>query len=101
MKTPRWLLLTHQLPAEPSNVRVKVWRKLQDLGAIAVKNSIYVLPNRSGTHEDFEWLRKEISQMKGESSLFVAETLSDVEDKDIVRMFQAARAKDFEAFILS
>ncbi len=101
MSIPRWLLLTHQLPSEPSNIRVKVWRKLQDLGAIAVKNSIYVLPNRSGTHEDFDWLRKEISQTKGEASLFIADAISDVDDKEIVKMFQTARAKEFDAFIQS
>jgi len=101
MPIPRWLLLTHQLPAEPSNIRVKVWRKLQDLGAIPVKNSIYVLPNRSGTHEDFDWLRKEITQMKGDASMFVADAISDVDDKDIVQLFRTARAKEFDTFIHS
>jgi hypothetical protein len=101
MPIPRWLLLTHQLPAHPSNVRVKVWRKLQDLGAIAVKNSIYVLPNRTGTHEDFDWLRKEIVQVGGEASLFVADTVSDMDDKDIVQLFRAARAKELDTLIQS
>src|SRR5437899_2730546 len=42
---PAWLLLVHQLPPRPSHVRVKTWRRLQELGAIALKNSVYVLPN--------------------------------------------------------
>ena len=33
-----WLLLIHQLPAKPAYLRVKIWRRLQDLGAIAVKH---------------------------------------------------------------
>jgi hypothetical protein len=32
----RWLLLIHQLPAKPAYTRVKVWRRLLALGAVAV-----------------------------------------------------------------
>lgn len=96
MKTPRWLLLTHQLPAHPSNIRVRVWRKLQALGAVPIKNSIYVLPNQPETREDFEWLRKEILQLKGEASVFVADSIAEAEEKDIVEEFRKARAEDFD-----
>jgi len=99
MRCSRWLLLTHQLPSEPSNIRVKVWRKLRDLGAVPIKNSIYVLPNLPGTKEDFEWLRKEILQDKGEASIFLADSITDLEDKEIVAAFQKARGKDFERFL--
>jgi len=27
----------------PTNLRVRIWRKLQKLGAVAIKNSVYVL----------------------------------------------------------
>jgi hypothetical protein len=99
MTYPRWLLLTHQLPAEPSNVRVKVWRKLQALGSVPIKNSIYVLPNLPGTKEDFEWLRKEIIQMKGDASVFLADSVTDIDDREIVVAFQKARAKEYERFM--
>lgn len=101
MKIPKWLLLTHQLPATPSKVRVMVWRRLQAFGAVPIKNSIYVLPNRPAAKEDFDWLRKEISSMKGAASVFLADSISDVEDAEIVRTFQAARAKEFDALIQS
>src|SRR5258708_19068635 len=95
----KWLLLTHQIPAEPSNARVKIWRKLQGLGAVPIKNSIYVLPNRSGTREDFEWLKKEISGMKGEASVFLADSITDIDEKEIVRAFKEARSKEYAKFI--
>jgi len=63
----RWLLLAHQLPATPSNLRVRTWRRLQDLGAIAVKQSVYVLPDSPESREDFEWLRVEIEGSGGEA----------------------------------
>ena len=36
----RWLLLVHQLPAKPAYLRVKIWRRLQDIGAVAVKKTV-------------------------------------------------------------
>jgi len=41
----KWPVLVYQLPARPSNLRVRIWRRLQHLGAIALRNSVYVLPN--------------------------------------------------------
>jgi hypothetical protein len=35
-----WMLLIHQLPPKPTNLRMRTWRKLQKLGAIAIKNSV-------------------------------------------------------------
>ncbi|MBI5246227.1 MAG: chromate resistance protein [Elusimicrobia bacterium] len=95
MKTSRWLLLTHQLPAHPSNVRVRVWRKLKALGAVPIKNSIYALPNQAETREDFEWLRKEILQFNGEASVFVADSITEAENRDIIAAFRKARDEDF------
>src|SRR5436189_246285 len=40
----RWVLLIHQIPPKPDYFRVKVGRRLQRLGAVAIKNSAYVLP---------------------------------------------------------
>jgi hypothetical protein len=57
-----WLMLVHQLPPKPAYLRVKVWRRLQGLGAIAVKNSVYILPASEQAREDFQWLLKEIEK---------------------------------------
>lgn len=38
MHLPRkdpWLLLLHQIPPKPNSFRVKIWRRLQRLGAVA------------------------------------------------------------------
>ena len=62
-----WLLLIHQLPAKPAYFRVKIWRRLQGLGAVAVRNAVYALPANEQTQEDFEWLLKEIVEGGGEA----------------------------------
>jgi hypothetical protein len=66
-----WLLLIHQLPAQPAYLRVKIWRRLQGIGAIAVKNAVHALPMNEETQEDFEWLLREIREGGGEA--FVCE----------------------------
>ena len=99
MKKHSWLLLTYQLPSKPTNIRVRVWRKLQAIGSISLKNSIYVLPNNPDSQEDFEWLRKEIIQAQGEASILLADSLSRTEDKEIIKAFQKLRTKDFTLFI--
>src|SRR5260221_13624855 len=63
----RWLLLIHQLPTKPAYFRVKIWRRLQGIGAVAVKNTVYALPADAETQEDFEWLLKEIIEGGGEA----------------------------------
>ena len=78
----RWLLLIHQLPAKPAYLRVKVWRRLRALGAVAVKNAVYALPANEQTQEDFEWLLKEITEGGGEA--MICEALTDgVSDREV------------------
>jgi hypothetical protein len=91
----RWLLFAHQLPAHPSNARVKTWRRLQQIGAVSVKNSVYVLPNTAQASEDFEWLRTEVAGLGGQATVFEASSINGVEDQQIVELFRAARAQDY------
>src|SRR6266699_309855 len=94
MPEPRWLLLAHQLPTRPSNARVKTWRRLQQIGAVPARNSVYVLPNSERCREDVEWLRSEIVAFGGEATVFVAEPL-DGGREDLVASFQRARDTDY------
>lgn len=94
--THRWLLLVHQLPAQPSKLRVKVWRRLQGVGAVLVKNSVYVLPNNSEAREDFEWIRGEIIALGGEAVVFTADAVDDLTTNQVIDGFVSARRADWE-----
>jgi hypothetical protein len=72
-----WLLLVHQLPPRPVGVRVRVWRRLRELGAVAVKNSVYALPNQHDAREDFEWVRAGIAAAGGQATVFQAFGVAD------------------------
>jgi hypothetical protein len=93
----RWLLLIHQLPAKPAYFRVKIWRRLQGLGAVAVKNAVYALPANEQTQEDFEWLLKEILTGGGEAMVCEARMIDGLSDQDVRALFNAARDEDYEA----
>jgi hypothetical protein len=92
----RWLLLVHQLPPKPGYPRVKVWRRLQALGAVAVRNAAYVLPAGEQAQEDFEWLLKEISELGGEGMIWEARLVDGLSDEDVQSLFNAARAEDYD-----
>src|SRR5712692_9293086 len=85
---PVWLSLVYQLPSRPSNARVKTWRRLQKLGARAIRNSAYVLPNSPQAREDFEWLKAEIAAMKGQADVFAADTLDALSEDEIMSDFR-------------
>jgi hypothetical protein len=90
-----WLLLIHQLPAKPAYLRVKVWRRLQGLGAVAVKNAVHALPASEQNQEDFEWLLKEIVEAGGEAILCEARLVDGLSDSDVRALFNEARDHDY------
>jgi hypothetical protein len=93
----RWLLLGHQLPTRASNARVKIWRRLQQIGAVPARNSVYVLPNTEQCREDFEWVRSEIVALGGEATVFAADAISDEGTEDIVAAFRRAREEEYKS----
>jgi hypothetical protein len=90
-----WLLLIHQLPAKPAYLRVKIWRRLQGIGAIAVKNAVHVLPLNEDTREDFEWLLREIEDGGGEAFVCEARLIDGLSDQEIRALFDQARDADY------
>ncbi|RVG03281.1 ChrB protein [Sinorhizobium meliloti] len=90
------MLLIHQLPSKPAYFRVKVWRRLQRIGAVAVKSTVYALPANAETQEDFEWLLKEIVEGGGEAMVCEARLIDGLSDAQAHALFDAARDEDYE-----
>ena len=93
----RWLLLIHQLPAQPAYQRVKIWRRLQVVGAVAVKKSVYALPLSDDALEDFLWTAKEVEAAGGEVLVCEARLLQGTTDEQLGALFDAARTEDYHA----
>src|ERR1043165_6752331 len=86
-ESAQWLLLIHQLPPKPDYLRVKVRRRLQRLGAISLRGSVYVLPDTEERREDFQWLLGEIRAEGGEAMLCRAAFLDGVNEEDLRPIF--------------
>src|SRR3954447_23276193 len=97
VEQPRWLLLGHQLPTRSSNARVKTWRRLQQIGAVPARNSVYVLPNTEQCREDFEWIRSEIVALGGEATVFTADAINEGGAEDLVATFRRTREQEYRA----
>jgi len=75
---------------------VKIGRRLQGLGSVAVKNSVYVLPRSDQAIEDFQWVRGEIVAGGGDASVCEARFVEGLSDAAVQHLFDAAREADYE-----
>ncbi len=92
---PRWLLLIHQIPPKPNYFRVKIWRRLQRIGAVALKNSVYILPRSDTAQEDLAWVLREIKEGGADATLCEARMVDGITDEQIELLFQTARDADY------
>ncbi len=90
----RWLLLIHQIPPAPAYLRVKIGRHLARIGAVALKNSVYVLPQGEETREDFQWVLREIVKAGGDASIVEARFIDGLSSEQVIGLFHAARERD-------
>ena len=93
----RWLLLVHQIPPKPDYFRVKVRRRLTRLGAAALKSTVYVLPLTPDALEDFQWLRREITDGGGEAIVCEAHLVEGITDAELEELFRRDRDADYGA----
>lgn len=97
--TSRWLVLIHHLPPKPDYLRVKVRRKLQRIGAVALKNSVYVLPRIDEALEDFQWLRREIIAEGGEAMLLDSDFVEGVPNGVLEQMGRDERDREYRELL--
>ena len=92
----RWWVLIHQLPPKPLYLRAKVRQRLAKVGAVALKNSVYVLPRTAECLEDFQWIAQEAVAGGGEAFVCDAAFVEGISGKALVKLFRDARRADYE-----
>lgn len=90
-----WLLLLHGLPPNSGALRLSLWRQLKRLGAVSLKTSASVLPDRPELYESFQWLGQRVREQGGSATLVRANDLDGISDAELTAMFQEARAADY------
>ena len=91
-----WLVLILSLPPHPSSLRVRAWRKLRAIGAVALKNSVYLLPWSAEHQEHFQWLAQEVQKDRGEATLLKVDRVENMKTGEVIRIFRDARDRDYQ-----
>jgi hypothetical protein len=72
-----------------------VWRRLRALGAVALKRTVYLLPDGPDHHEQLQWLAQDVLRNGGEATLVRAERIENMSTDEVVALFHEARAVDY------
>ena len=95
----KWLLMTYKIPRQPTAGRVYVWRKMKQLGAVAVQDAVWVLPATSRTQEQFQWLATEITELGCEATFWLADMLYESCEDSIRQQFELPVAKAYQEIL--
>jgi hypothetical protein len=90
------LLLLVGVPPTPSSLRVRVWRRLKSLGAVALKRSAYLLPDTPERYEDFQWLAQEIEREGGDATLVRVQQIENLSPAEVLGLFHEPRDDDYK-----
>lgn len=94
-----WVLMVHQVPREPSTVRIAVWRRLRALGVARLADGVVALPADARTTELLEWVAGQVEDGGGSATLLRATPFTRREEQGLVRQLQRARAEEYDALV--
>jgi len=94
-----WLLMTYKVPAEPSKLRVGIWRRIRSLGAVYLQNSVCVLPTSTDHQRQLRMVQSDIEQGGGEAVIFETTALDAKQEELVVARFKHDRDQDYEEFL--
>ncbi len=97
MSESSWYVLIHEIPARPLYLRVKIRKRLTNLGAVALKDSVYVTPARRALLPRLEEIAEEARAGGAEAHILVAEFVEDRTRQALAESFRRRRDEDYEA----
>lgn len=96
-----WLLFSYRVPAQPSAVRVAIWRDLRQHGAVAVGTGLYALPDRDTYLDVLAQLTERVSHGGGSAVAFRATALAEADERMIADAFATARREEYLQIVKS
>jgi hypothetical protein len=94
---PTWLVLVYRVPREPTRLRAGVWRRLKQIGAVYLQNSVAALPWSSAHERALRSLRKDIGELGGTAQLMRCDVLAGA--SEVVATYNAARDEEYEEIL--
>jgi hypothetical protein len=90
-----WLVLFHQIPPKPDYLRVRIGRRLRELGAVALKNTVYVLPSSAPFRERLGSIVREIRERGGEAVAGETRFVAGMTDTGLEDRFRETRDAEY------
>jgi hypothetical protein len=94
----RWVVLLTRLPAEPSRHRVAVWRELRRLGAVAVGQSVWALPDHPAATTGLQRVGELVDRGAGELTVLDAAGRDPASRQRLERLYVQARTDEWTEF---
>ncbi len=97
METPSrsWLFFSYSVPKDPSTVRVALWRRLRDLGALYIGSSVCVIPETPDAARRLQAFKKYAEDAGGNARLFSMLLTDDETQRELEAQFQDLRAAEY------
>ena len=93
-----WRVITYRLSAEPSRHRVAVWRELRRLGAVALQQGTWAVPDGEPFASGFAQVIEAI-QAAGGQPVVLAVADEEASENQLETLFTAQREAEWDEFL--
>ena len=76
-----------------------VWKKVKELGALPLQQSVYILPKLPVLEDDLNELKKQIEGFGGECKVLEMASLEGTQEKEMINGFNALRNQEYEEIL--
>ncbi len=94
-----WLVITYRLPPEPSRHRVGVWRELRRVGAVALQQATWAVPDRAYFQEGVAKAIALVERADGEPIILRARAAGEEMAARLEALFTDAREQEWTEFL--
>lgn len=95
MEALSWLLFAYSVPKEPSTVRVALWRRLRELGAMYIAPSVCMFPHIRDGMKRLQTCRQLAEGAGGTARLFPLVIEDDQSNAHLIAEFNELRAAEY------
>jgi hypothetical protein len=94
-----WWMLIYRVPSTPSTSRVIIWKRVKEMGALHLQQSVYLLPNLPHVSEFLRQLKEQIQHFGGECRLLEVSSLGAEQEKEAFLGFENLRKQEYAEVI--
>jgi len=94
-----WRVITYRLPVEPSRHRVAVWREMRRLGAVALQQGTWAVPNGEPFEAGFAQVVEAITAAGGQPVVLAVSDEDEASAAQLEALFTAQREAEWSEFL--